>query len=406
MWNEWRRKNEDIKPDLIGVHLHEANLSGINLNDAVMRLAKINGVNLSDARLCRADLSGARFFNVDLCGADLTNADLEDADLDGANLSRASLLNANLVGTFLRGADLSRADLSSADLYKANLSGANLTRAILNQSKLVYVTLTASDLSRTNLFGANLYGASLDDANLCEADLSNTILVHTDFHGAILNNCNIYGASVWDLYGQVKEQKDLIITPPGQPKVTVDNIKVAQFIYLLLENKEIRDVIGTIAQKGVLILGRFTKERKEVLDAIRETLREIDFVPMMFDFEKVESRDFTETIKILAGMSRFVIVDITNPKSAPLELQAMVPDYMIPFVPIIQKGEAPFSMFLDLRVKYSKWVLEPIEYGSLPELLKGFQKGIVDRALEVEKQLLFEKSRKKIDSMDMKDFQE
>jgi hypothetical protein len=32
----------------------------------------------------------------------------------------------------------------------------------------------------------------------------------------------------------------------------------------------------------------------------------------------------------LAGMSRFVIADIANPKSAPLELQAAVPDYMIP----------------------------------------------------------------------------
>ena len=36
-------------------------------------------------------------------------------------------------------------------------------------------------------------------------------------------------------------------------------------------------------------------------------------------------------------MSRFVIVDITNPKSAPLELQAIVPEYMIPFVPILDK---------------------------------------------------------------------
>ena len=40
---------------------------------------------------------------------------------------------------------------------------------------------------------------------------------------------------------------------------------------------------------------------------------------------------------MLAGLSRFVIADITNPRSAPLELQATVPEYMITFVPIIEK---------------------------------------------------------------------
>jgi hypothetical protein len=35
--------------------------------------------------------------------------------------------------------------------------------------------------------------------------------------------------------------------------------------------------------------------------------------------------------------------------SAPLELQATVLDYMVPFAPILQKGEKPFAMFVDLR---------------------------------------------------------
>jgi hypothetical protein len=111
----------------------------------------------------------------------------------------------------------------------------------------------------------------------------------------------------------------------------VDDLKVAQFIYLLLRNEKIRDVIDTIGEKGVLILGRFTEERKAVLDAIRDRLRELGFVPMMFDFERATQRDFTETIKTLAGLSRFIVADITNPKSSPLELQAPMPDYMIPF---------------------------------------------------------------------------
>jgi hypothetical protein len=43
-----------------------------------------------------------------------------------------------------------------------------------------------------------------------------------------------------------------------------------------------------------------------------------------------------------------VIADVSNPKSAPLELQATLPEIMIPFLPIIEEGEKPFAMLQDL----------------------------------------------------------
>jgi hypothetical protein len=130
----------------------------------------------------------------------------------------------------------------------------------------------------------------------------------------------------------------------------------AQFVYLLLHNEKIRDVIDTIGKKGVLLLGRFTEGRMVVLERLRQKLRGLGFVPMVFNFDKPETKDFTETVRLLANLSHFVIVDITNPRSAPLELQATVPDYMVPFVPTLQEGEEPFSMFVDLQNKYD-WVL-------------------------------------------------
>ena len=51
-----------------------------------------------------------------------------------------------------------------------------------------------------------------------------------------------------------------------------------------------------------------------------------------------------------------MIADVTNPKSAPLELQATVPEIMIPFLPIIEEGEKPFAMLQDLWIKYRDWV--------------------------------------------------
>ena len=77
----------------------------------------------------------------------------------------------------------------------------------------------------------------------------------------------------WNLHLEGARQADLIITRDDQPEITVDNLEVAQFIYLLLNNERFRHVIGTITSKVVLILGRFTPERKAVLDALRRPAR-------------------------------------------------------------------------------------------------------------------------------------
>ena len=90
------------------------------------------------------------------------------------------------------------------------------------------------------------------------------------------------------------QQENLIITPQDEPTITVDNLKIAQFIYLLLNNQEIRDVIDTITSQVVLILGYFTDERKVVLEALRDELRNQNYSPVVFNFEGVAHKDFTE----------------------------------------------------------------------------------------------------------------
>src|SRR6266568_3488654 len=181
----------------------------------------------------------------------------------------------------------------------------------------IHPDFTEADLREAYLRNANLEGADLTGANL-----SGAVLVETTLRGANLTRCVVYGISVWNAHLEGITQDNLVITPEREQIITVDNLEVAQFIYLLLNNPKIRDVIDTIGQKGVLILGRFTPERKAVLDAIREKLRSLNFLPIVFDFERPTTQDFTETIMTLAGLSCFIIADITNPKSSPLELQA------------------------------------------------------------------------------------
>ena len=57
------------------------------------------------------------------------------------------------------------------------------------------------------------------------------------------------------------------------------------------ETRRIREVIDTITSKIVLILGRFTEERKAVLDTLRDELRRRDYLPVLFDFVRVQAFD-------------------------------------------------------------------------------------------------------------------
>ena len=55
-WNEWRRLNPQIKPDLSHISLAKARLVGADLHDAdlmktVLQEADLTGANLEDANL-------------------------------------------------------------------------------------------------------------------------------------------------------------------------------------------------------------------------------------------------------------------------------------------------------------------------------------------------------------------
>ena len=351
-WNRWRNENFRADIDLSNIDIHGLYLllDGVNFSKANFRGATLN----------KAHLLGANLSNANLDGCDLRAAQLEGAKLNGASLNKA---------------DLSFSDLSRADLRQANLSGANLRRA--------------------NLVGANFIEANLSETKLIEANLVGAILFNTNIDKANISRSKIYGVSVWDVKGEPEEQRDLVIAPPWAPNsaITIDNIKIAQFIYLILNNPEIREVINTLTSKAVLILGRFAvTERKEILDGIRNRLRAYNLLPIVFDFDRPTDRDFTETIKTLAGLCYFVIADVTNPKSSPLELQATIPDYQIPFVPIIQEGEQPFAMMADLK-KYG-WVLETRTYSTKEALLKGLKKGIIEPAMQKHNELRLLKAQK------------
>jgi uncharacterized protein YjbI with pentapeptide repeats len=369
--------------------LKEAVLIGANMNDAKFRKADMRQTQLMDANLNRANLSAA-----DLRGAELFHTNLDSAILRTVNLSEADLTNANLSSANLHDANLMQATLQNTNLYSANLSGAKLGGANLEKANMRKVNLSQANLEEANLRDVDLREADLSGADLRHANLIYANLTRANIQDAKISRSTIYGVNVWDLDGDSKEQKDLIITHEGHPIITVDNIKVAQFIHLILNNEEIRDVINTLTSKSVLILGRFADDkRKAILNALRNNLRKCNLLPIVFDFDRPIDRNITETVKTLAGISYFVIADVTSPKSSPLELQAIIPDYQIPVVPIIQKRELPFSMINDLKTQHIG-LLDPLTYSSEEELIKVLKSAIIDPAIEKHNELRLIKAQK------------
>jgi len=66
---------------------------------------------------------------------------------------------------------------------------------------------------------------------------------------------------------------------------------------------------------------------------------------------------------------------------------------MIPFVPIIQADEQPFSMFSDLKNRYGEWVLDVRSYNSVDEVVANLEEMIVKPALAKSDELLIKKAQ-------------
>jgi hypothetical protein len=260
--------------------------------------------------------------------------------------------------------DLSRGAPRLANLFRADLSEVSLRGAVLGGANLREAKLIGANLFRADLSGADLISASLVDADIRNADLT---------------GCRIYGVSAWGLKlnDETKQQNSIITAPWDESEITIDDIEVAQFIYLMLNNQKIREVIDTITSKVVLILGRFTDERKAVLDALRDELRNRNYLPILFDFDKPTSRNTDETITLLARMARFVIADISDAKSVLQELRAIVPELPdVPVQPVIIASQDEPGMFDFYR--HSPWFLPVHRYDTPAQLLTELSDRVIE----------------------------
>jgi uncharacterized protein YjbI with pentapeptide repeats len=315
-WNSWRTANPRIRPILRNCNLESEVFPRADLYDL-------------------PEFSGFDFSRVDLHMIGARSSFFADCTFDGASINSSDLCFSHFSGCSFRKSSMRVSKLGSASFLDCNFDGADLS----------YCTAQDTDFS-----GSSFVGSTLNHARF----------VKTNFSRARFVGTSIYGIAAWDLCLDGCEQRDLRITEDDSG-IEVDSVEVAQLVHLLLTNSRLRTVIDTLTAKVVLILGRFTPERRKTLERLRALFRESGVVPVLFDFDRPQSRNLTETVSTLAHLARLVIVDLTDPRSVPHELAMIVPFIpSVPIQPIIARGAEPYAMF-EHHEQYP-WVLPIQEY--------------------------------------------
>jgi uncharacterized protein YjbI with pentapeptide repeats len=155
-WNEWRRKQERVIPDL----------SGAKLKDLSLRY-----LDLSDAKLDRANLKRAT----------LHHANFSRANLDGANFQDASLCFSRFVRTTFGNVRFPNADLSYVRIYRGSVRGADFGRAELTRALFLDCDLGDTNFAQSELLGTVFANVDLREArNLSQARFAGPFTIGID----------------------------------------------------------------------------------------------------------------------------------------------------------------------------------------------------------------------------------
>lgn len=149
-----------------------------------------------------------------------------------------------------------------------------------------------------------------------------------------------------------------------------------------LDGMNFGEIMSELSKRRVLILGRFTGRRLEVLKGMKAHLEKHfnHYTPELFTFRKPESRDLVESIIGFAALSRFVIADLSEPKSIQSELEAIVPHFQsVPVVPVINHTGKEYATFSSVQRREN--VVKPtVRYRDLSDLIKKLDEQVVPLA--------------------------
>jgi uncharacterized protein YjbI with pentapeptide repeats len=372
-WNRWREAHPRVVPDLRGLWLAGGFLRGFDLRRARLDRANLERADLAGVHLERASLTGAHARYANLSNVHAEGADLTDADFRGATLAQGNFRGTTgLPGPSLLGTSFIHANLRAADFTEAKLDGARFSRADLTATRLDHAEMKGALLDDAILDGTSLLGTRLAEAHVYGAFIRRVKTDEETDQSGLFLDVNV----VWER-DRPRRRKRRRETGLDLVEFTqVDDIQFAQFHNIVDESGSVGKLLAATTRRVVLILGRFRPRRKRVLEALAEALRARGKTAVIFDFPSPQNREVSDTVRFIAGMSQFIVVDMTQASSVPLELQATIPELMVPVVPIVESGQEIFSMFADLQRRYF-WIQRPVSYDSVKQLVDHVDEAII-----------------------------
>lgn len=330
IWDNWKNTQANFSP-----------FYGVNFNDI------INGP------IYKYDFSGLQF----------DNCHFMDLQFVGCNFERSIFKNCQIKGSksSFRNSILKHASFNQVTFSEVGFSGSILTNCIFKHCILEKL---------------DLYGASL---------------INSEFYDSSIIDCDIFGANIWSIKTENTVQRDLKMPYKEQKndsdkeQITIDDIELGNIVYLLAVNSNFTKFIDQSKSSFVLVLGRFG-ENITRLNSIKKKLREEKFSPIVFDFKSPNTLDLIEVIILLSLLSKFIIVDLSEPRSVPAELQSILSTLMIPVVPILYKRSTVYGTY-SFTNRY-KWVLPVLVFDDIKDVLSIFRKAIIDPANKVYEEIL------------------
>ncbi|MEA5488947.1 MULTISPECIES: pentapeptide repeat-containing protein [Pseudanabaena] len=200
VWNQWRKENPDLKPDLSHADLSDIDLSNTNILNADMSHADLSESNFNNTKFFSVNLASSIFKNTnfirvvfsrtkglarvgemyfldsidpnkcfDFNNTNLSYAILRKADFSGTSLSETTMHNVNF--TNARFVDISIEIGSPFVADKVDLSGANFIECDLRNLDLKRYFLKECNLSKSDLSGMDLSNINFEFTNLSNAKL-------------------------------------------------------------------------------------------------------------------------------------------------------------------------------------------------------------------------------------------
>jgi uncharacterized protein YjbI with pentapeptide repeats len=130
-WNEWRKRNPEIEPNIRNANFVGAELSGVDFSGADLRGADFSGGNLSQTNLSRALLFGATFGN----SYSVDSVDQEPGTRAIRVAWNTDLSGANFRGTHLGWVDFADVKIDGADFSDCFMTGVTFGNINLSQCK-------------------------------------------------------------------------------------------------------------------------------------------------------------------------------------------------------------------------------------------------------------------------------